>query len=538
MIQNNKNNIISVISILFVCFYPALLTFLMPLFYNQVYFKTDIVENFLFAGIALVTFYLFSNKFYVLLGLFTLYLFAFIETMYLVLFRSYFTSSSLFIFFESNTSEISSFSKQYSTLSFYVALASLSIIYLLFAYFFIKNKIVFSNLLILKKIKPIALKLIVLLGVFVLLLSPLKKSFFPRVVVKGIVDYSNEITAFNKMKFEKESSSFKDILIKKDTLSETYVLVIGESTSRRNLGIYNYYRETTPLLNSISNELFVYKDVVAPNTHTLTSLEKVLTLGNTENLNLKFEGNILQLFNQAGFFTYWISNQRPTGIWDNFISGISNSAQKKVFFNISSEKTAYDEVIMDSFKTILQEKKKKKLIVLHLMGTHMTYKDRYPADFNKFTDKPLSKFQSETAMETINTYDNAVLYQDYVWFNIIDLVKKINNKAAVLFISDHGEEVYNAIEFSGHSETKGTKSMYDIPFILWMSEKKKEVENNLVFDVNRKYSTENLIFTMADLATLKFNKFEPAKSILSKQYKANKRTIFNNQSYDVFFKEE
>uniref|UniRef100_UPI0040493D9C phosphoethanolamine transferase n=1 Tax=Flavobacterium sp. TaxID=239 RepID=UPI0040493D9C len=380
--------------------------------------------------------------------------------------------------------------------------------------------------------------IILFLGFFSLLFSPLKKSFFPRVVVKGIVDYKNEITAFNKIKFKKESSAFKDVVIKNDTLSETYVLVIGESTSRRNMGIYNYYRETTPLLNSISHELLIYKDVVAPNTHTLTSLEKVLTLGNTESLNSKFEGNILQLFNQAGFSTYWISNQRPTGIWDNFISGISNSAQKNVFFNISSEKTAYDEVVMDSFKTILQEKKKKKLIVLHLMGTHMIYKDRYPTHFEKFSGKPISKFQSETAIEAINTYDNAVLYQDYVWFNIIERVQKINNKAAILFISDHGEEVYTNIEFSGHSETKGTKSMYDIPFVLWLSDKKKQEKNNLVLDVSRKYSTENLIFTMADLATLKFNKFEPKKSVLNKDFQVNKRTIFNKQSYDVFFKKE
>jgi heptose-I-phosphate ethanolaminephosphotransferase len=536
MIQNNSS-VNSFISILFVCFYPAFLTFLMPFFYNQIYFKTDIIENFLLASLFLVTFYLFKNKVYVLLGLFTLYLFGFIETMYLVLFRSYFTSSSLFIFFESNTSEISSFSKQYSSIIFYVVVLSLSLIYLLFAFFFLKNKIVFTNLLFFKKSQPIFLKLFVLLGILTLLFSPLKKSFFPRVVAKGFVDYYHEIAAFSKVKFEKESNSFNDVLIKKDTLSETYVLVIGESTSRQNMGIYNYYRETTPLLNSITNELFVYKNVIAPNTHTLTSLEKVLTLGNTENLNSKFQGNILQLFNQAGFSTYWISNQRPTGIWDNFISGISNSAQKNMFFNISSEKTAYDEVVMDSFKTVLKETSKKKLIVLHLMGTHMVYKDRYPDMFEKFSDKPISKFKSEAAIEQINTYDNAVLYQDFVWFNIIEAVKKVNDKAAILFISDHGEEVYNTIEFSGHTETKGTKPMYDIPFVLWLSKKKKEEQTNLVFDVNRKYSTENLIFTMADLAVLKFNKFEPTKSILNREYKFSKRIIFNNQSYDNFFKE-
>ncbi|WP_445719407.1 phosphoethanolamine transferase [Flavobacterium sp.] len=379
-------------------------------------------------------------------------------------------------------------------------------------------------------------KIFIFFGTLSLFSSPLKHSFFPRVLVKGFVDYYYEISEYSKVKFEKKSEYFKDVYIKSDTISETYVLVIGESTCRLNMGIYNYYRETTPLLNSITSELFIFKDVISPNTHTLPSLEKVLTLGNSENIELKYKGNILQLFNQAGFNTYWISNQRPTGIWDNFISGISNSANKNIFYNISSEKTPYDEVILDSFQTILNEKVTKKFIVLHLMGTHMVYKDRYPKSFEKFTDNPKSKFNSSESITTINSYDNAILYQDYIWYNVMDLVKKINNKAAILFISDHGEEVYNSIDFSGHTETKGTKAMYDIPFVLWLSKKNKNDKSNLIFDVNRKYSTENLIFTMADLASLKFDKFEPSKSVLNKEFKTCKRIIFNNYSYDQYFK--
>jgi heptose-I-phosphate ethanolaminephosphotransferase len=526
--------------ILLVFFYPAILTFLFPFLANGTHFETDIVENFAFSSFVLLlsSLYFSNKKTIVLFLLFLLYSFALIETMYLVLFRSYFNSSSLFIFFQSNSSEINSFLKQYCNLSFYFIFLSLTSLYLVFAYFFLKNKINFSKFDFLKKINKLVMLGLVIFGFLTLLFSPLSKSFFPKVLINGFLDYHNEMKAYDKMKFKKESNYFEDVTANKDTISETYILVIGESTTRTHMGIYGYNRQTTPLLNSISDELLIYKDVVTPNTHTLTSLEKVLTLGNTKNLNLKYEGNILQMFNQAGFFTYWISNQKPTGIWDNFISAISNSAQKRCFFNISDDASDYDEVVLNSFETILKEKKKKKLIVLHLMGTHLFYKDRYPSRFTNFKDKPNSKFQSETAVETINSYDNAVLYQDYIWFNIIKLIKNNTKKAAVLFISDHGEEVYDSIDFSGHSETKGTKSMYDIPFVVWMSNKKREEENNLVFDVNRKYSTENLIFTLADLASIKFKKIEPTQSVFNKQFKTGKRIIFNNQSYDEFFKKK
>ncbi len=538
MIEKERTNLKSFILIFFVYYYPATLTFLLPFFVSRLHFEIDIFENFVFSSIIFIFSTLYLNKrIYILLMLFFLYLFAFIETIYLVLFKSYFTSSSIFIFFESNTSEISSFTKQYGSIKLYFITLSLLIIYLFFMFFLLKRKIVFSNFFLIKFKNNSVFKFLILSSFCTLFIPPLNKSFFPMVVASAFIDYNHEIAAYDAMKFKEKSNCFNDVLQKKDTINEVYVLVIGESTTRNHMGIYGYYRQTTPLLESISNELFVYKDVISPNTHTLTSLEKVLTLGTTENLDLKYQGNFLQLFNQAGFSTYWISNQNPTGIWNNFIAGIANSSEEKFFFNISNGKSPYDEVLLESFRKVLEEKKKKKLIVLHLMGTHLMYEDRYPKSFDKFKDNPITKFESETAKKAINSYDNAVLYQDYIWFSIIDLVKKANNKSAVLCISDHGEEVYEHIDFSGHTETKGTKSMYDIPFVLWLSEKKKREENSLIFDINRSYSTENLIFTMADLATLKFKKLDTSKSILNKESKFTKRIIFNNLTYDDFFKE-
>ncbi|MDK2772269.1 MAG: phosphoethanolamine transferase [Flavobacterium sp.] len=342
------------------------------------------------------------------------------------------------------------------------------------------------------------------------------------VMLEAIQDYKLQMISYNNQKFNKTSDYFKNVTLKKDSISETYVLVIGESTTRNHMGLYNYYRNTTPLLHSISNELIVYNNVISPNTHTLTSLEKVLTLGTTDNLDLKYKGNLLQLFNQAGFTTYWISNQKPTGIWDNFITGIANSAHKVSFFNISDDKSPFDEIVLKTYKKVLKENKSKKLIVIHLMGSHLTYKDRYPNEYNWFKNQPKTKFDKEDAFKIINDYDNSVLYQDYIWFSIIQSLKNENHKSAALCLSDHGEEVYESIDFFGHTETKGTKSMYEIPFLLWLSDKKKDEKNNLVFDVNRRYCSEDLIYSMADLAGIHFTSFYSEKSILNANYLSSK----------------
>ncbi|NHN26805.1 phosphoethanolamine transferase [Flavobacterium jejuense] len=479
---------------------------------------------------------MYKKKGYLSLLVFGVYFFSLIEVFYLITFKSYLTSSSIFIFFESNSSEITSFTKQYLNVTFCSIASSYVFVYGLFLYLWLKNKINLDSLFFSKFNNTLPIKVGLLLGFIVLLLPPLNNSFFPVVFVKSLKDYKEQMDMYNKIKFNKKSNYFQEVTVSKDTLPETYVLIIGESTTNHHMGIYGYYRNTTPLLNSVANELIVYKDVICPNTHTLTSLEKVLTLGNTENLDLKYEGNLLQLFNQAGFVTYWISNQRPSGIWDNFITGISNSAEKKLFFNISNQKSPYDEIVLDAFKKVLLNKNKKKLIVLHLMGTHMLYKDRYPNTYNTFTDTPKTSFKSETAFETINAYDNAIVYQDYIWFTVLKQLKEKKEKAAILFLSDHGEEVYETIDFSGHTESKGTKAMYDIPFMLWLSETKKKENNDLIYNNNnRSYSSENLLYTMADLASIKFKAFDSTKSILNKKYERPKRLLINNEAYEDLF---
>jgi heptose-I-phosphate ethanolaminephosphotransferase len=131
------------------------------------------------------------------------------------------------------------------------------------------------------------------------------------------------------------------------------------------------------------------------------------------------------------------------------------------------------------------------------MGSHLPYKIRYPQLYGKFTDindmsgsfeDPLTDLQKAI----INEYDNSVLYNDFIISSIVNLVKEKRELSYILYFSDHGEEVFDDKVYSGRSFDNITPGMYQIPFILWLSDEYKKhrcIDGNL----NNPYSTEDVI---------------------------------------------
>jgi len=146
---------------------------------------------------------------------------------------------------------------------------------------------------------------------------------------------------------------------------------------------------------------------------------------------MKFEGLIFQLFNKAEFKTYWLSNQVPMGIHETGITKLTKSADQRFYLNSESNrrKSPYDEMLFTPLTKILQEKAKKKFIVIQLLGSHVDCANRYPADFNEFMDNPIADFNNESAYKQINAYDNSLLYTDYIVRKIIESVRKTEIKS-------------------------------------------------------------------------------------------------------------
>ena len=442
------------------------------------------------------------------------------EGLYYDIFATYFSSSALFIFLQTNTAEAFEFSETY--------LESTMIINVIIALFFIIGFSYQSKVKMLSKTfnQAFYIKIIVIgLLAFFLRESGYIIANVPYAIVNASVEYYQEQQKMQAYQVDRPEGNFENVTAENSEDQQIYVMVIGESTSRRHLGIYGYPRETTPNFKKKQDELLVYSDIVSTSATTIQSLKKALTLNNFK--KPKQESTLIQLMNQAGFETHWISNQKPVGIYDSFVTQMAKASDHYTFKNttIYSSVTPYDEVLLPHYKAALESDADKVFIAVHLLGTHAKYNYRYPEKFEYFKGQSPSQFQHKTAQETVNQYDNAIRYVDHLVKKMNDQLEKKQANTYLLYFSDHGDEVYDIRDFKGHNDDNPTPAMFEIPFVLWRSKAHKQ-QFQIAEDTTRAATIDHLIYSMSDLSGVDFKRFQAEKSIFSKQYQEpNKRIL-------------
>lgn len=270
-----------------------------------------------------------------------------------------------------------------------------------------------------------------------------------------------------------------------------YVLVIGESETKDHMQLYGYDRPTTPWLNKLakSENTTVFENAYSNHTHTVPTLTQALSEKNQYNdIDLTDAFSVIEVAEAAGYKTYWISNQAKYGVLDTPVTTIASLADVQHWLNVNSGDklftTYYDEKLVDEIPT--SEENDKMLIIVHLMGNHADYRDRYPANFARFNGKG----------RKVDAYDNSVLYNDNVLQAIYDKVKKYPNFKAFVYFSDHGDDVDNAL---GHESSRFTYPMARIPLIVnvsdeFIDEHEEQVEN---MRKNKKaYWTNDLLYNL------------------------------------------
>ncbi len=456
------------------------------------------------------------------------------ETVYFLIYKTYFSPSTIFVFFDSNPQEVSEFLAFYSTkpiivltlITLLLSVWCLKQLYLLSSQFFTvsKNTIIYS---------------LIFIGIILgfLRLSKLIDYNFPYLFARSYILYQKESKELDFYKKNK-NGNFESVAVKPSSAQQVYVLVLGESTTKSHLGVYDYARPTTPLLSAQKDDLLLFQDVISPNTYSVASVTKLLTLANYEYPKATGQGSIIQLANAADFKTFWLSNQRPLGPYESLITKLSFSSDHTKFIttvNAGNSKTLDADLLSDFDAVLNQSQSNKIFILLHLIGTHHNYEDRYPPSFNVFNGMVNSNFRSDAIAEKINHYDNAVLYNDFVLNAVIDRLKTLNANSFMLFLSDHGEELYTDLNIAGHNEDTPTKSMYEIPFILWQSEKYKEYRK-IDTDVNKPYMSDDLFHGLADLMGIQCNQVDYQRSIFSDRFKERPRIILDSIDYDTAFR--
>ncbi|MBL4753435.1 MAG: phosphoethanolamine transferase [Flavobacteriales bacterium] len=298
---------------------------------------------------------------------------------------------------------------------------------------------------------------------------------------------------------------------------ETYIIVLGESTSKFHMQLYGYERNTNPKLSALKNELTVFKQVKSSHVHTIEAIKDMLVLKDSSDDFTKY--SLIDCFNEAGFSTYWLSNQIYIGENETIVSAIAKRAHKRIFINpLGGNK--FDEEILPELSDILKDNENKKVVFIHLMGTHLSYQNRYPNEFDVFKTEEKSLF-GDHADSYINHYDNAILYNDYVISEVIDKAKSESGLCAVVYSSDHGDEVYDFRDFHGHSQELLSKYMQSVPFLIWSNKsfkrKRGEVLTNATNNSEMPFTLNNLPHSIQELFGVKSEYYNASRSFFAEK---------------------
>jgi len=361
--------------------------------------------------------------------------------------------------------------------------------------------------------------------------------------------YSNEIHSLENIRSKRDSLSISSVkfLDGDPFMPRTYVFIIGESANRNHLSLYGYNRKTTPLLESIRQELFIFEDVISPDTHTIPSLRKVLLFSSPHKGTPTLSSpSFLTLLKSAGFKTYWLSNQAVNVDGATGVRVFAEDSSKSFFLNMARDEgrsVSYDAVVIPELEKILHNETQRKAIFIHLMGSYLTYGLRYPPEFARFSstkDIPTLPWRGDKEKHYVNTYDNSICYTDFIVFNIIDLVKKQGGYSFVLYFSDHGQEVYDTRHVRGQIASDPSKHMLDIPFLIWFSQEYQDMNPSFMKRVKKAvripWVTSGFTHAATELVRLSFEGFEPEKSLFSEQYRSWVRYAPNGSRYDVLEK--
>ena len=304
---------------------------------------------------------------------------------------------------------------------------------------------------------------------------------------------------------------------------QTYIIAIGESSNRMHYSCYGYSRNTNEFTDAFKKEILSFSGVRSQYAQTMPSLEKAISFADDDHPDLMYtKGSLIDYFKQAGFKTYWLSNQYALDERDTVITAMTMHADYNKCFNFGGlkrfEKAGLDEDMLPDIQKIINNPEKKKVIFVHLIGSHAAYVNRYPSEFRHFTGKMPNKKLSSKNQEFLNTYDDSIRYTDWILAEIIKKLKTQKGINYLLYFSDHGEDVFDTVttKLLGHSEL-ANEPMTSVPLRIWLSKELEKARPDIrqrATHLNKPYKLEDLIHTIIDISSLSNKDYNPKKSIL------------------------
>ena len=240
----------------------------------------------------------------------------------------------------------------------------------------------------------------------------------------------------------------------RDTGIDTYVLIVGESVRVDNMSLYGYTRSTTPQVEAQRKQIKLFNQAISGAPYTALSVPLSLTADSVLSHDIhNYPDNIINMANQAGFQTFWLSSQSAFRQNGTAVTSIAMRAMETVYVR------GFDELLLPHLSQALQQNtQQKKLIVLHLNGSHEPACSAYP--------QSSAVFQPQDDQDAC--YDNSIHYTDSLLGQVFELLK--DRRASVMYFADHGLErdpTKKNVYFHGGREA--SQQAYHVPMFIWYS---------------------------------------------------------------------
>lgn len=302
-----------------------------------------------------------------------------------------------------------------------------------------------------------------------------------------------------------------------DEEKTVFILILGETARAQNFSLNGHVRETNPLLKK--QDIVNFRHIQSAGTATAFSVPAIFSFTPRSRFSptdAKYTENLLDLLQQTGYEILWKENDNGCKGVCQRVPNVEMDVKDKRFCDGTY---CHDEILLEGLEDYLANFQGNNLfIVLHTIGSHgPTYFRRYPEQFKKFTPTcDTEEIQTCTQEQIVNTYDNTILYTDYIVSSVIDILKKFPAyESGLLYVSDHGESLgENGVYLHGIPYAIAPKEQTSVPMVLWMSEVMKK-SDHLDYECLKKkaqtgqFSHDNLSHSILSLMEVDSRVYDP-----------------------------
>jgi len=251
------------------------------------------------------------------------------------------------------------------------------------------------------------------------------------------------------------------------------ILIVGETSRAADFSLSGYDRETNPLLKK--DDVTYFPHTTSCGTATAVSVPCMFSgmpRAHYDDTLAGHQEGLLDVIQRAGIKVLWNDND----------GGCKGACDRVPHQDVSSLNLAgmcikgecYDDVLFHGLEEYIQQLQGNGVIVLHTIGSNgPTYYNRYPPQFRRFTPTcDTNQIQDCSQQQLVNTYDNTILYVDFIVDKAIKLLQAHQDRftTSLVYLSDHGESLgENGTYLHGMPYAIAPEVQKHVPMLIWLS---------------------------------------------------------------------